>query len=161
MKHFFASSFELAAWKLSEWVSSFTPLSVNARLPSLTHSDFYFLLVCVSDCCLWLVTAVVVNPACFPSGQFGWRCVWLPHSSSRPRPFFPSLPASQLPLRSSIGCSRGTDHTWRCATPPRLGNGQNGYWPTIFSQVRGLVYVDMFDLFCRFVACFLFSKTRE
>lgn len=84
----------------------------------------------------WLIPAVAVNPAPFSPGQFRRRCVQLSDSSSHPRPFLPCLPASQLALRPGPR-RRSSAHypRWR-ATPPRLGNGQNAYWPTLLSQVR-------------------------
>lgn len=84
----------------------------------------------------WLIPTVSVNPAPFSSGQFRRRCVQLSDSSSHPRPFLPCLPASQLALRPGPRCRSSTDYPWWCATPPRLGNGQNAYWPTLLSQVR-------------------------
>lgn len=81
------------------------------------------------------------NPAPFSSGQFRRRCVQLSDSSSHPRPFLPCLPASQLALRPGPRCRSSTDYPWWCATPPRLGNGQNAYWPTLLSQVRfGMIF---------------------
>lgn len=105
--------------------------------------------------CFWLLfvdsSLAVVNPACFSSGQFRRRCVQLPHSSSHPRPFLPCLPPSQLPLRSSLRCSSDADYTWWCATPPRLGNGQNAYRPTLLPQVR-FNFCTSIDLsHCRFL----------
>lgn len=84
----------------------------------------------------WLIPAAAVNPAPFSSGQFRRRCVQLSDSSSHPRPFLPCLPASQLALRPGPRRRSSTDYPWWCATPPRLGNGQNAYWPTLLSQVR-------------------------
>lgn len=84
--------------------------------------------------CFWLLVAVV-NPASFWSGQFGWRRVRLPHSSSRPRPFLPGLPPCQPALLSGGRRRSDANHTWRRATPPRLGYGQNAYWPTLLPQV--------------------------
>lgn len=89
-----------------------------------------------AGCCLWDSSWQFVNPACFSSGQFRRRRVQLPHSSSHPRPFLPCLPSSQLPLHSSLRCSSDADCTWRRAAPPRLGDGQNAYWPTLLPQVR-------------------------
>lgn len=95
-----------------------------------------FLQVYVSGCCLWTCHGSFVNPPHFSLGKFGWRCVQLSHSSSHPRPLLPCLPPSQLPLHSRHRCSSNADYTWRRATPPRLGNGQNSHWPTLLPQVR-------------------------
>lgn len=117
----------------------------------LTLVSFQILLsirsVYVSDCRLWFRDRVV-NPACFSSGQFRWRCVRLPSSSSRPRPFLPCFPSCQLPLHSSSRCSSNTNHTWWHATPPRLGNGQNTDWPALLPQVRLTFSLSVLHLSC-------------
>lgn len=101
----------------------------------------------VSDCRLRFRDRVV-NPAYFSSGQFGWRCVRLPDSSSRTRPFLPCLSSCQLPLHPSNRCSSDTNHTWWHATPPRLGNGQNTHWPALLPQVRSTSSLSVLHLSC-------------
>lgn len=114
--------------------TSFTSLFVWSVIytPTVFHCWFTFL---VAGC---LLVPAVLNAARFSPGQFGWRCVQLPHSPSHPRPFLPGLPASQLSIKSKRRCRCDAHYTrWR-ATPPRLGNGQNANWSALLPQVSFL-----------------------
>lgn len=107
--------------------------SVWLKLDEISHPGVYFFCFLAGS---WLIPAVAANPAPFSSGQFRRRCVQLSDSSSHPRPFLPCLPASQLALRPGPRRRSSAHYPWWRATPPRLGNGQNAYWPTLLSQVR-------------------------
>lgn len=120
--------------------TSFTSLSVWSVIytPTVCLS---LLLIYKSGCCCCchlpacLLVPAVLNAARFSPGQFRWRRVQLPHSPSHPRPFLSGLPPSQLAIQSKCRCRRDGHYTRRCATPPRLGNGQNAYWSALLPQV--------------------------
>lgn len=117
--------------------TSCTSLSVWSVIytPTVFTCCWFTCLAAAAAAAACLLVAAVLNAARFSPGQFGWRCVQLPHSPSHPRPFFAGLPPCQLAIQSKRRRGRDAHHTrWR-ATPPRLGNGQNAYWSALLPQV--------------------------
>lgn len=117
--------------------TSFTSLSVWSVIytPTVFACYWFTCLAVAAAAAACLLVPAVLNAARFSPGQFGWRCVQLPHSPSHPRPFLAGLSPSQLAIQSERGRGRDTHHTRRRATPPRLGNGQNAYWSALLPQV--------------------------